>query len=395
MRGRAEAPVPDGWRVLRLRESARLSSGDSPHYVPDADGAVPVIGANGRIGSTDRANVLRGIAVGRVGASGSVRRIQEPVWLSDNVLFVEPYSEVWDDSLLYHALLQAQLPSLASQTAQPLLTQTALGGVLLLGPPLPEQRAIAAVLDCIDEVIERTEAIAAATDRLRESVRHELLSRGVPGRHTEWKDVPGVGTVPVCWDVVRLGDVCAPPSYGAAAPAQLYDPKLPRYVRITDITDDGRLKSGDARSAEPARVEGFELTIGDLLFARSGATVGKTYLHRSEDGPCVYAGYLIRFRPTSQVVAPEFLELWTRSLFYRKWVASMLRVGAQPNINAAEYSSLPLVLPPLLEQQAIAVTLDHVGATIERLREEHAALQLLKASTGEVLLTGRVRVRGR
>ena len=73
-------------------------------------------------------------------------------------------------------------------------------------PPLPEQRAIAAVLDGIDEAIERTEEVIAATERLRDALLHELLTRGLPGRHSEWVDVPGLGTVPACWDVVRLGD---------------------------------------------------------------------------------------------------------------------------------------------------------------------------------------------
>ena len=78
----------------------------------------------------------------------------------------------------------------------------------MLLPPLPEQRAIADVLDSIDEAIERTEAVIAATETLRDSLLHELLTRGVPGWHTEWKDAPGIGTIPVDWEVVRLGEVC-------------------------------------------------------------------------------------------------------------------------------------------------------------------------------------------
>ena len=176
MTARPTAPVPDGWRVVRLRDGVRLASGESPRYVDDVNSAVPVIGANGRIGSTDRPNATWGLAVGRVGASGSVRRIQEPVWLSDNALLVEPDTEKWDGSFLYQALLQARLPSLASQTAQPLLTQSALGGVALLLPPLPEQRAIAAVLDAIDEAIERTEEVIAALQSAKASTADALLT---------------------------------------------------------------------------------------------------------------------------------------------------------------------------------------------------------------------------
>ena len=125
----------------------------------------------------------------------------------------------------------------------------------ILLPPLSEQRVIAAVLDSIDEAIKRTEAVIAATERLRDALLHELLTRGVPGWHSEWKEVPGIGTVPVCWEVVRLGDVCTPPEYGASASARPFDPELPRYVRITDLTDDGRLRTEDARSANPSQVK--------------------------------------------------------------------------------------------------------------------------------------------
>ena len=108
--------------------------------------------------------------------------------------------------------------------------------------------------------------------------------------------------------------------------------------------------------------------------------------------PCAYAGYLIRFRALPGVASPEFLERWTRSQFYAKWVASMLRAGAQPNINAAEYASLRIPLPPLEEQQAIAAALDGVDGAIERAREERARLHSLQTSAADALLTGRVRV---
>ena len=261
----------------------------------------------------------------------------------------------------------------------------------ILLPPLAEQRAIAAVLDSIDEAIESADEVIAATERLRDALLHELLTRGLPGQHSEWKEVPGLGAIPASWKAVRLGKVCDVPRYGAGAPAQPFDPNQPRYVRITDITDDGHLRRTDARSADPERVEGYELQAGDLLFARSGS-VGRSYLYRPEDGPCVYAGYLIRFRARSNAAVPRFLELWTRGQFYRRWVASMLRAGAQPNINATEYSSLPVALPPLAEQTAIAAVLDSVDASIERAREERAVLSTVVTSISDALLTGRVRV---
>lgn len=306
-----------------------------------------------------------------------------------------PRKNIVDGAFLAEALTSAEsrkeFTRIANGVTRFGLTLDATKSLPILLPPLPEQRAIAAVLDSIDEAIEGAEAVIAATGQLRDSLLHDLLTRGLPGQHTEFRDVPGLGTIPADWQVVRLGDVCESPQYGASAPGQPYDPELPRYVRITDLTDDGRLKLEDARSAEPSRVLGYELEPGDLLFARSGATVGKTYMYRSKDGPCVYAGYLIKFRPKPAVL-PDYLEYCTRSQFYNQWVVSMLRAGAQPNINAAEYSSLTLPLPPFAEQQAIATALDGVDAAITVAREELAGLRLLKESTADALLTGRVRV---
>ena len=197
---------------------------------------------------------------------------------------------------------------------------------------------------------------------------------------------PDPAAVPAGWQAVRLGDVCAPPAYGANASARPFDPELPRYVRITDITDGGRLRTDDPRSAEPAKVKGYELHAGDLLFARSGS-VGRTYLYRPEDGSCVFAGYLIRFRPDPEIALPRFVELYTHSSSYHRWVASILRVGAQPNINAAEYRSLPILLPPLAEQRAIAAVLDAIDEAIERTEEVIAATEHLRDALLHELLT--------
>ena len=197
---------------------------------------------------------------------------------------------------------------------------------------------------------------------------------------------------PPDWRVVKLGDVSEPPQYGASAPALPFDSRLPRYVRITDITDDGRLRKTDPRSADPSQVKGYELRAGDLLFARSGS-VGRTYLYREQDGPCVFAGYLIRFRPNPNVALPRFVEIFTHSAYYGRWVASMLRVGAQPNINAAEYSSLPIPLPPLSEQRAIVTTLDAVDASLECTERELSKLRSLKVSISDALLDGRLSTR--
>jgi len=303
-----------------------------------------------------------------------------------------PISAAWDEAFVFHALTGAQLPLLATKTAQPLLTQTDLASVVLPRPPRAEQRTIASILDAIDEAIERTEVAIAATESLRQALLHELLTRGLPGWHSRWKQVAGIGTVPACWPITTLGDLCSPPEYGASAPSIPSDPHLPRYVRITDISDEGRLIDTDPRSADPRLVRGYELQDGDLLFARSGATVGKTYLYSDVSGSCVFAGYLIRFQASRATVRPDFLFAWTRTDTYRRWVASTLHAGAQPNINAAEYSALPIPCPPIREQEQIMGATSAIQARRDADDDALATLRWLKSATSNALLTGSVRV---
>ena len=116
-----------------------------------------------------------------------------------------------DGSFVYHHVMTmpfaVSLENATTGQAYPAVRPADVTSYELPLPPLPEQRAIAAVLDSIDDAIERTEAVIAATEQLRDSLLHQLLTLGVPGWHTEWKEVLGLGTIPVGWEVVRLGDV--------------------------------------------------------------------------------------------------------------------------------------------------------------------------------------------
>ncbi|HFR4142340.1 TPA: restriction endonuclease subunit S [Bacillus cereus] len=155
------------------------------------------------------------------------------------------------------------------------------------------------------------------------------------------------------WTYVTLGECLrSKPSYGANTSAIPYDESLPRYLRITDIDDNGDLSEEDKKSISLKDAEGNMLESGDIVFARSGATVGKTYLHKGNED-MAYAGYLIRFQVDATVLLPEYLFLFTHSIPYWEWVHKNLRAGAQPNINSQEYCSLEIPLPSIPEQQKI------------------------------------------
>lgn len=146
----------------------------------------------------------------------------------------------------------------------------------------------------------------------------------------------------------ELRDVCIQSGeYGSNTPADTYDGNT-RYVRITDINDYGKLNK---ELVSPRVIEEkYLLTKNDLLFARTGNTVGKTYLH--EHGRMIYAGYLIRYRLNKEIMLPEFAFAFTHTSIYYDWVERTKKVGAQPNISAAQYDKMPILVPSMGQQRA-------------------------------------------
>lgn len=159
------------------------------------------------------------------------------------------------------------------------------------------------------------------------------------------------------------------PQYGANLKAVSPSGRGVRYVRITDIDDFGQLRSDSVAEPDGEALDDYILLEGDLLLARTGATVGKTYRYQAVDGKCAFAGYLIRFRPDVRVVSSNYLSYYFQTKEYWAWIQSKKRVAAQPNINGAEYASLEIPLPPLREQNRIIELLDEANC-LRRLRRD-------------------------
>jgi len=138
--------------------------------------------------------------------------------------------------------------------------------------------------------------------------------------------------------------------YGAQSASTEYVPGRPRYVRITDINDDGSLNDDVVSSANVEDDEQYKLGYGDFMFARMGATVGKTYAYKT--GNQIFAGYLIRYRLNLEKIMPEYLYAYTRLDDYKNWVLLNQSGAAQPGINAKKYGSLQIPVAPLTEQKA-------------------------------------------
>lgn len=202
--------------------------------------------------------------------------------------------------------------------------------------------------------------------------------------------------LPAGWEMKRLKDVainCG--DYGANAPALPYKAGDIRYIRITDIDDYGHLISDDKASLDETIAQNYLLKDNDILFARTGDTVGKSLLYKSSMGRSAYAGYLIRFTLDEKQILPDYFDAIAKSDIFEAFKISMKRIGAKPNINSREYGIFRFPVPLNLgEQKEIAKLFSKVDEAIASVQNRITAAERLKKSLMQKLLTGKMKPDG-
>ena len=156
--------------------------------------------------------------------------------------------------------------------------------------------------------------------------------------------------------------------YGANERATDYKFGDVRYIRITDIDDLGVLKETDKKTAFNID-KSYLLKYNDILFARSGS-VGKCYIHKNVSEQAIFAGYLIRFVIDNNKMDSDFLFYYCNSKLYNLWVNTIQRPAVQANINAQEFRTMRIPLPPLEKQKQIANRIWAIHQQAKALQEE-------------------------
>ena len=190
-----------------------------------------------------------------------------------------------------------------------------------------------------------------------------------------------IGDIPENWKVKVLKRVLAEPlKYGANEVAEFENNNHPRYIRITDFGNDGLLKDDTFKSLEPQIAEPYLLNEGDVLFARSGATVGKTFQFKNYKGKACFAGYLIKANPQSYLISSDFLYYFTKSPAYDTWKESIFTQATIQNIGADKYAYLPIVIPAIKTQKRITEFLDKATLQIDdAIKTKEKQLKTLEA----------------
>jgi type I restriction enzyme, S subunit len=273
----------------------------------------------------------------------------------------------------------------------------------ILLPPPSEQAAIVRFLDhaCgrLERAIRAKRKVIALLNEQKQAIIHRAVTRGIDvSVPLKPSGILWLGDIPQHWEVRRLRHLInGRLTYGANAAAEFTNPEWPRYIRITDFRADGSLKAETFRSLHPTIARNYMVDPGDILLAGSGATVGKAFLVMQLTGAACHAGYLIRARPNSSLVSPEFLFAFTQTKAFSAWKDSTFNTATIQNIGADKYANLPVPLPSLDEQQAIlesaAVEQTPLLATISRLKREIELLGEYRTRLVADVVTGKLDVR--
>ena len=250
---------------------------------------------------------------------------------------------------------------------------TMLAHELIPYPSSSEQQQIADFLDqqCaqIDSVIAHTRTSIEEYKKLKQSVITQAVTKGL-NPNVEMKDsgIEWIGEIPKKWDASCLKYFLeVPMKYGANETGIPFDKDLPRYIRITDINFNGELKEENKLSLPFDIAKAYILKNNTVLFARSGATVGKTFLYEEKKhGKAAFAGYLISAQ-TNKNMLGKWLLYFTNSSIYWDWINSIFTQATIQNVSAGKYANMAITIPPVSEQQQIADYLDTKCAEIDTL----------------------------
>jgi type I restriction enzyme S subunit len=268
-------------------------------------------------------------------------------------------------------------------------------------PPLSEQQQIVTFLDDktqkIDSLIQQKQKKIKLLKEKRTSLINHFVTKGLD-TNVVMKDsgVEWIGEIPSEWIMSKFKfDTLNPVQYGINISSDKYVDEGIRFVRITDINEDGSLKPNNGRYLISEDVpEEFLLNKYDVLFCRSGHTVGKSYLHTSE-GVFTSGGYLVRFNFRNYFES-KFIFYLSKTHFYWDWIKLNTVVSTIENVNGDKYQNFIYPKPPINEQQQIVEYMDKQTEEIDTLIQlEQKKIDTLKEYRQSLIsevVTGKIRV---
>jgi len=375
-------------RACKLGEVLTLKRGHDLPSDARVDGEVPVVSSSGITGYHNQAKATApGVVTGRYGTLGEVFYLEQDYWPLNTALYVIDFKGTHPKFAAYflkHVLRDYQ----SDKAAVPGVDRNVLHELDVRCPEPDAQERIADVLSAYDDLIENNRRRMAL---LEESARLLYREWFVRLRFPGHEHTPIVNGLPEGWERKPLAELCESIDYGYTASAEAGDVG-PKFLRITDIVPDVIDWSTVPHCRiEEDRFKKFRLIEGDIVIARTGATVGYAKRINKRNPDAVFASYLVRLRLNSDVdsvMAGIFLE----SEDYKKYVQSRVGGAAQPNANARSLSAVDMVVPTPRIQRAFREIVEPLLDQRETLQEQNQRLKAAPDLLLPRLMSGEITV---
>lgn len=323
--------------------------------------------------------------IGAAIATNKKRLLTQDSIIDNNVMGVVVTDEnICIPEFLYLWFLTLDLEDLSNSGALPSIPNHRVHTASVLLPPFVEQKEIARVLTTVQDAITEQENLIAKLKELKRSMMQHLFTHGTKGEKTKMTEI---GEVPESWDVVELIDVCDKPQYGFTDSASK-DGNV-KFLRITDITESG-VNWNTVPFCSCPEPEKYLLCDGDIVFARIGATTGKSFLLKNTDN-AVYASYLIRVR--AKAIDSSFLYHYFQTGAYWKQIDSQKGMNLKGGVNGSILSKLLVPMCNGDEQLKIAASLNTIDARVESAQAKLASYQDLFKTLLHELMSGERRIK--
>ncbi len=401
--------LPQGWEWVRLGNIISISSGKFlPSNEMKTEGTIPVYGGNGINGYHDEYLIDKPtLIIGRVGFyCGCVHLSTGKAWVTDNA-FITTFSEKnININFLKWLLIASDLGKNDNATAQPVVSGKKIYPLVVALPPLSEQvrivEKLGQILPLVEEYGKNEEKLSKLNSTLPDKIKQSILQHAVQGKLVpqnpsdkpasellkrikaekeqlikdgkikKEKPLPPITEdeipfqIPNSWEWVNLDSITAQIHYGYTASAE--NCGKAKLLRITDIQNNRVLwKNVPFCSISDDNLIKYKLQNRDILIARTGGTIGKTYIVNDLNEIAVFASYLIRAIPLNSV-NEKYIKIFMESPLYWEQLKGYSMGTGQPNVNGQSLSKLIIPLPPLAEQQRIVTKVEELLAIVESLK---------------------------
>lgn len=387
--------IPEDWGLPAAKYHLNIFNGSNP----SEEGEVPVYGSGEGVFRYSKEYKLGpAVLLGRKGTIEKPKYIEGKYWNVDTAFNV--YSEQTLNLKFYFYLSKIfDYKQYITSTALPSMTKENYQNMKIPYPDIIEQKAIVAYLDkkcCeVESVSNQIKQEIETLENYKKSLITEAVTKGLD-RNVEMKDsgIDWIGEIPKNWKTIKLKlGLSEKMKYGANEQGVEFSNELPRYVRITDITENNRLKEQEKLSLPEEKSVGYILKDKTVLFARSGATVGKTFFYKSSYGRAAFAGYLISAKTNKRILLEKWLYYFTMTHSYAQWINQIYSQSTIQNISAEKYSNMELPITNIENQKNIINYLNKktklIDQTIALKQKQVQALEEYKKSLIYEYVTGK------